>query len=100
MTHAERAKIASQSARSLIAPPRFYTINVVADFLGVSPRTVRRWIRIEALRAHRFGRIRRISHDAVEEFIARHEDRNEGKSRAVFSSFVSGLQPVGKTSIK
>ena len=40
---------------------RFYTVAQVADLLGVSSRSVRRWIAESDLRAHRFGRQVRIS---------------------------------------
>jgi excisionase family DNA binding protein len=50
-------------------PPRFYSIDEVADLLRVSLRTVRRWIKGGKLRAHRFGRTLRIAHDDLQKFI-------------------------------
>jgi excisionase family DNA binding protein len=46
---------AARSGRS------FYTIEDVAECLGVSTRTVRRWIDSRRLVAHQFGRLRRVS---------------------------------------
>jgi excisionase family DNA binding protein len=81
---------------SSAAPPRFYSIDEVADLLGVSPRTVRRWIKAGKLRAHRFGHIR-IAHDDLQDFIARHEIRRDGDRRLDLSRPVSALKIVGKT---
>jgi excisionase family DNA binding protein len=58
---------------SSAAQPRFYSIDEVANLLGVSPRTVRRWIKDRKLRAHRFGRTVRIAHDDLQDFLSRHE---------------------------
>lgn len=54
------------------APPRFFTIGDVADFLEVSTRSVRRWIETGALPIHRFGGAVRISESDLLAFIARH----------------------------
>jgi excisionase family DNA binding protein len=51
------------------APPRFYSVDEVADLFGVSTRTIRRWIKA----AHRFGRTLRIAHDDLKDFLSRHE---------------------------
>jgi excisionase family DNA binding protein len=61
---------------SSAAPPHFYSIKEVADFLGVSTRTIQRWMDSGELRAHRLGGIVRISHDDLQDFIARHERRS------------------------
>jgi excisionase family DNA binding protein len=50
--------------------PRFFTINDIAQCLGVSTRTVRRWIKSGALVAHRFGVIVRISEPDFAAFLA------------------------------
>ena len=56
------------------ALPRFFTIGDVANFLEVSSRTVRRWIKTGALRIHRFGSAVRISEADVLAFIATHRE--------------------------
>ena len=56
------------------ALPRFFTIGDVANFLEVSSRTVRRWIKTGALRVHRFGSAVRISEADVLAFIATHRE--------------------------
>ena len=48
---------------------RFYTVAQVADMLGVSPRSVRRWTAESDLRAHRFGRQVRISETDLRAFV-------------------------------
>ena len=41
----------------------------VAERLGVSPRTVHRWIVMGDLRSHKCGRSRKISEEDLAEFI-------------------------------
>jgi excisionase family DNA binding protein len=53
---------------------KFYTVNQVADALGVSPRTVRRRIKSGDLVAHHFGTAVRIAESDLEAFIAVHRD--------------------------
>ena len=48
----------------------FYTIGDVAESLGVSTRTVRRWIASGALPVHRLGRLTRISGSDLAAFLA------------------------------
>ena len=48
------------------------TAAAVAKRLGVSTKTVRRWIEAGELKAHRFGRCVRISEDDLQDFIKRH----------------------------
>jgi excisionase family DNA binding protein len=55
-----------------MAPPRFFTISAVANFLDVSARSVRRWIATAALPIHRFGGAVRISESDLSAFIAKH----------------------------
>jgi excisionase family DNA binding protein len=51
--------------------PSFYTIGEVAEALGVSTRTVRRWIAARALAAHRFdGSLVRIAERDLLAFLA------------------------------
>lgn len=87
----------AQATGSAIAPGRFYSIDEVADYLGVSHRTIRRWIKDGKLRAHRFGRTVRTSCNDLEDFIARHEIRSDGDRRPDSSCRVSRLNSVGKT---
>ncbi len=51
---------------------RFFSIGEVADFLGVSTRTIRRWIDKEKLVAHRFGAVVRIAEPDLQTFIVGH----------------------------
>jgi excisionase family DNA binding protein len=62
------------------APPSFYSIKELANILGVSTRTIRRWIKAGKLRAHRLGHVR-IAQDDLQDFIARHEIRRDGDRR-------------------
>ena len=50
---------------------RFFTIAEVAEIVGVSTRTVRRWIKSGELAAHRFGSAVRIADSDLKAFIAR-----------------------------
>ncbi len=47
----------------------FYSVEEVADLLGVNKRTIRRWIDQGNLVAHRFGRQLRISRVDLETFV-------------------------------
>jgi excisionase family DNA binding protein len=49
---------------------QFYTVDAVAEQLGVSTKTVRRWITAGDLPAHRLGRQLRISNADLATFIA------------------------------
>jgi excisionase family DNA binding protein len=60
------------ATRSVAAPNRFFTINDVADWLNVSPRTVRRWINTGDLVVHRFGGVVRIAESDLRTFSAAH----------------------------
>ena len=53
---------------------RFFTVNEVAEIVGVSVRTVRRWIKSGDLVAHHFGAAVRIAESDLGPFIARHRD--------------------------
>jgi excisionase family DNA binding protein len=50
---------------------KFYSIDEVAELLGVSPRTVRRAIERKELIAHKLGRAVRIAETDLKAFIAR-----------------------------
>ena len=53
---------------------KFYTVAQVADALGVSVRSVRRWIKRGDLVAHHFGTTVRIAERDLKAFIARRRD--------------------------
>jgi excisionase family DNA binding protein len=53
---------------SVRAALRFFTISDVAEFLDVSQRSVRRWIKSGDLPAHRFGAAVRISEPDLRAF--------------------------------
>jgi excisionase family DNA binding protein len=54
--------------------PRFFTERTLADFLSVSDRTIRNWIRRGELPSYKLGAARRIDPADVEDFLARHRD--------------------------
>jgi excisionase family DNA binding protein len=56
------------------AAPTFFTERTLADFLAVSDRTVRNWIRRGELPSYKLGAARRIDPADVEDFLARHRD--------------------------
>jgi excisionase family DNA binding protein len=45
------------------------TVEVVAEHLDVSPKSVRRWVANGALVAHRMGRLVRVSPDDLRSFL-------------------------------
>ena len=51
-------------------PETFYTVAQIAEYLGVSERTVRRWIRDRKLTADRLGRAVRIAGSSLGAFLA------------------------------
>jgi excisionase family DNA binding protein len=55
-------------------PPKFFTIDAVAERLDVSPRTVHRWISGGELIVHRMRRSVRISETDFKAFLAVHRD--------------------------
>ena len=55
-------------------PMQFFTVAEVAEHLGVSTRTTRRWIKTGALPVHRFGGAVRISDIDLRAFVATHRD--------------------------
>jgi excisionase family DNA binding protein len=54
--------------------PSFFTERTLADFLAVSDRTIRNWIRRGELPSYKLGTARRIDPADVEDFLARHRD--------------------------
>jgi excisionase family DNA binding protein len=50
--------------------PRFLTVSEIADLLRVAERTVRRWIKVGDLVAHKIGGAVRISEADLETFLA------------------------------
>ena len=57
-----------------VSESKFLAISEVAEQLGVSTRTVRRWIENLELVTHRFGRAVRIAERDLQAFIAMHRD--------------------------
>jgi len=51
---------------------RFFSIAQVAELLGVSIRTVRRWIKKKKLARHKFGAVVRVAEDDLRAFLAAH----------------------------
>jgi len=56
---------------------RWLTAQQVAEILQVKDYTVTRWIREGELRAHKLGRVWRISEEQYQEFIERKEAESE-----------------------
>lgn len=54
--------------------PSFFTERTLADFLAVSDRTIRNWIRRGELPSYKFGAARRIDPADVKRFLERHRD--------------------------
>jgi excisionase family DNA binding protein len=52
----------------------FFTERSLADYLAVSDRTIRNWIRRGELASYKLGAARRIDPADVEDFLARHRD--------------------------
>jgi excisionase family DNA binding protein len=57
------------------SPPKFYTIEQIAECLEVSTRTVRRWIKQGLLVAHRVNGMIRVSAADFQKFLDDHRDR-------------------------
>lgn len=53
-------------------PPKLFTIIEIAEFVGVSGRTVRRWIRQRLLIAHHFNGVVRVSDADFQAFLSAH----------------------------
>jgi excisionase family DNA binding protein len=56
------------------SPPKFYTIEQIAECVDASTRTVRRWIEKGLLVSHRFNGLIRISEPDFQAFLATHRD--------------------------
>ena len=53
-------------------PDPLYSISDVAEYLRVTPRTVRRWVHDGAITAYRFGRQWRFKSSDFQEFAEKH----------------------------
>jgi excisionase family DNA binding protein len=51
---------------------KFYTIQEIADLLGISVRTVHRWTSRRELAAYKIGGVLRVSDDDLRAFLALH----------------------------
>jgi excisionase family DNA binding protein len=56
------------------SPAKLFTIEEIAECVGVCERTVRRWIEKGLLVAHRFNGLVRISEADFQVFLAAHRD--------------------------
>ena len=54
--------------------PQFFTVSQVSEFAGVSPRSVRRWIKDGELIVHRFGGAVRVADSDLKTFFAQHRE--------------------------
>jgi excisionase family DNA binding protein len=68
-----RKVVVMKSERSK-SPAKLFTIEEIAECVGVCDRTVRRWIERELLVAHRFNGLVRISEADFQAFLAAHRD--------------------------
>ncbi len=66
-----RAENRPMAKRRAALPPRMLVVKEVAEHCQVSERTVWRWIRDNELKAHRLGRLTRISEKDFAEFLQR-----------------------------
>jgi excisionase family DNA binding protein len=72
----EKMKSKSQKfADEPLEPTKFFAITEVAEMVGVSTRSVRRWIKRDELAAHRFGASVRIAERDLEAFFSRHRGK-------------------------
>ncbi len=69
--HVQRPALARRIARPAPATAPLFTIQAVADLLGVSTRTVRRFIARGDLIPHRIGGNIRVSQDDLRAYLAR-----------------------------
>jgi excisionase family DNA binding protein len=56
------------------APAKLFTVEEIAECVGVCERTVRRWIEKQRLVAHRFNGVVRISEADFKSFLAAHRE--------------------------
>jgi excisionase family DNA binding protein len=61
-------------SESSTAPAKLFTVEEIAECVGVCERTVRRWIKKQRLVAHRFNGVVRISEADFKLFLAAHQD--------------------------
>lgn len=63
-----------ECVRTKAQGPAFFNERTLADYLSVSDRTIRNWIRRGELPSYKLGASRRIDPADVEDFLARHRD--------------------------
>lgn len=51
------------------APDRWYSLEEIAEHLGVSQDTIHRWIRTKAMPAHKVGRLWKFDVDEVNKWV-------------------------------
>ena len=72
----EKMKSKSQKfADEPLEPTKFFAITEVAEMVGVSTRSVRRWIKRDELAAHRFGASVRIAESDLRAFFSHHRGK-------------------------
>jgi excisionase family DNA binding protein len=76
MTINKRKRSVPQGAQPGVATTGpFYAVDDIAGMLGVSTRTVRRWIDQKQLAAHKFGRAVRVADSDLRSFLS--ENRSQ-----------------------
>jgi excisionase family DNA binding protein len=68
-------KVADQGANEPLESTKFFAITEVAEMVGVSTRSVRRWIKRDELAAHRFGASVRIAESDLKVFFSQHRGK-------------------------
>src|ERR671926_718256 len=70
---------------------RTLSLSEVAGLMGVSERTIRRWIKAGKLRAYKPGRDYKIPESGLRQFIEESEISPKGGSRSPFEQTFNGL---------
>ena len=68
----EESVCAMKNDQLTTLPPKFYTIQQIAEFTAASTRTVRRWIEKKLLVPHYINGLVRISEPDFQAFLAAH----------------------------
>ena len=61
-------------------PERWYSLEEIAEHLGVSQDTIHRWIRTKQMPAHKVGRLWKFDVDEVNDWVKSGEAGTQGKS--------------------
>ena len=59
-------------------PERWYSLQEIAEHLGVSPDTIHRWIRTKRMPAHKVGRLWKFDVDEVNDWVRAGQAQEDG----------------------